>query len=90
MGDPAGVGPEIIVKAWSALRAEGPRFMVIGDAVSLASASGGAGVMGISGSKLLGQFGFHHLAHGVSRKLRKNEEAGGDFVNGKAFLRPRP
>jgi 4-hydroxythreonine-4-phosphate dehydrogenase len=43
MGDPAGVGPEIIVKAWSALRAEGPRFMVIGDAVSLASASGGAG-----------------------------------------------
>ena len=40
MGDPAGVGPEIIVKAWNALRAGGPSFMVIGDAVSLTSASG--------------------------------------------------
>ena len=44
MGDPAGVGPEIIVKAWTALRAEGPGFMVIGDRVSLASASGAAAV----------------------------------------------
>lgn len=44
MGDPAGVGPEIILKAWSALRNSGPAFMVIGDAVSLASASGAAAV----------------------------------------------
>jgi 4-hydroxythreonine-4-phosphate dehydrogenase len=32
MGEPAGVGPEVIAKAWSALRAEGPVFVVIGDA----------------------------------------------------------
>lgn len=32
MGEPAGVGPEVIAKAWSALRAEGPVFAVIGDA----------------------------------------------------------
>jgi 4-hydroxythreonine-4-phosphate dehydrogenase len=44
MGDPAGVGPEIILKAWSALRHSGPAFMVIGDALSLASASGAASV----------------------------------------------
>jgi 4-hydroxythreonine-4-phosphate dehydrogenase len=44
MGDPAGVGPEIAIKAWKALRASGPAFMVIGDAQSLASASGAAAV----------------------------------------------
>lgn len=44
MGDPAGVGPEIILKAWAALRDSGPAFMVIGDAVSLTSASGAASV----------------------------------------------
>jgi len=32
MGEPAGVGPEIIAAAWSALKAEGPVFAVIGDA----------------------------------------------------------
>jgi 4-hydroxythreonine-4-phosphate dehydrogenase len=32
MGEPAGVGPEIIARAWSALRTEGPAFVVIGDA----------------------------------------------------------
>jgi 4-hydroxythreonine-4-phosphate dehydrogenase len=42
MGDPAGIGPEITVRAWSALRQGGPAFMVIGDAVSLASARGRA------------------------------------------------
>ena len=31
MGDPAGIGPEITVKAWRALRATGPAFMVVGD-----------------------------------------------------------
>ncbi|WP_374578604.1 4-hydroxythreonine-4-phosphate dehydrogenase PdxA [Phenylobacterium sp.] len=40
LGDPAGVGPEIVFKAWSRLRAEGPPFVVVGDFQSLASASG--------------------------------------------------
>ncbi len=39
LGDPAGVGPEIVVKAWTALRAAGPPFMVIGDFDALAAAS---------------------------------------------------
>lgn len=38
LGDPAGVGPEIIVKAWRALAADGPPFLVVGDAQALASA----------------------------------------------------
>ena len=32
LGEPAGVGPEIIAKAWSALKEDGPRFAVVGDA----------------------------------------------------------
>lgn len=40
LGDPAGIGPEIIFKAWSRLRAEGPAFVVVGDFQSLASVSG--------------------------------------------------
>jgi 4-hydroxythreonine-4-phosphate dehydrogenase len=43
MGDPAGIGPEIIVKAWSALRESGPAFVVVGDAQSLAAASPSGG-----------------------------------------------
>ncbi|KRA60274.1 4-hydroxythreonine-4-phosphate dehydrogenase [Caulobacter sp. Root655] len=43
-GDPAGIGPEIIAKAWAALRADGPPFMVVGDAQLLASAGGGVKV----------------------------------------------
>ena len=39
LGDPAGIGPEIIVKAWQALRETGPAFVVVGDYQSLASAS---------------------------------------------------
>jgi 4-hydroxythreonine-4-phosphate dehydrogenase len=39
MGDPAGIGPEIIVKAWRALRAEGPAFVVIGDFARMVAAS---------------------------------------------------
>jgi 4-hydroxythreonine-4-phosphate dehydrogenase len=39
LGDPAGIGPEITVKAWQALRGEGLPFMVVGDAQALASAS---------------------------------------------------
>ena len=40
LGDPAGIGPEIVVKAWRALRAEGPAFVVVGDADALTAASG--------------------------------------------------
>ena len=39
LGDPAGIGPEIIVKAWMELRHSGPAFLVVGDYQSLASAS---------------------------------------------------
>ncbi|RZJ98210.1 MAG: 4-hydroxythreonine-4-phosphate dehydrogenase PdxA [Brevundimonas sp.] len=39
MGEPAGVGPEIIARAWSVLREEGQIFAVIGDA-SLLRAQG--------------------------------------------------
>jgi 4-hydroxythreonine-4-phosphate dehydrogenase len=35
LGDPQGVGPEIIRKAWTALRASGPRFVVFGDREAL-------------------------------------------------------
>lgn len=39
LGDPAGIGPEIVVKAWQALKAEGPAFVVVGDYDALAAAS---------------------------------------------------
>jgi 4-hydroxythreonine-4-phosphate dehydrogenase len=48
-GDPAGIGPEIIAKAWATLRAEGPPFMVVGDAQLLASAGGGVKVRPVTG-----------------------------------------
>lgn len=35
LGDPAGVGPEIIAGAWRALRPTGPTFVVIGDSGSV-------------------------------------------------------
>jgi len=38
LGDPAGIGPEIVVKAWRALRGSGPAFFVVGDAQAVASA----------------------------------------------------
>ena len=41
LGDPSGIGPEITVKAWRALRETGPPFVVVGDAGSLAAAGGG-------------------------------------------------
>jgi 4-hydroxythreonine-4-phosphate dehydrogenase len=41
LGDPAGIGPEIVVKAWNELRRGGPPFLVVGDYQALASASGG-------------------------------------------------
>jgi 4-hydroxythreonine-4-phosphate dehydrogenase len=39
LGDPAGIGPEITVKAWRSLRETGPAFMVVGDLGMLSSAS---------------------------------------------------
>jgi len=41
LGDPAGIGPEIVVKAWRALHRIGPAFVVVGDARSLSAALGG-------------------------------------------------
>ena len=38
LGDPAGIGPEIVVKAWAALRETGPAFVVVGDHDILAAA----------------------------------------------------
>ncbi|KQY64999.1 MULTISPECIES: 4-hydroxythreonine-4-phosphate dehydrogenase PdxA [unclassified Brevundimonas] len=35
MGEPAGVGPEIIAAAWTALKTSGPVFAVVGDAALL-------------------------------------------------------
>lgn len=40
LGDPAGIGPEIVVKAWTALREGGPPFMVVGDHGAIAGAPG--------------------------------------------------
>ena len=46
LGDPAGIGPEIIAKAWRELAASGPAFMVVGDAALLAKT--GAAVQAVS------------------------------------------
>ncbi|WP_430418148.1 4-hydroxythreonine-4-phosphate dehydrogenase PdxA [Phenylobacterium sp.] len=43
LGDPAGIGPEIVVRAWRALRRERIPFFVVGDARTLASAANGDG-----------------------------------------------
>ncbi len=43
LGDPAGIGPEIAVKAWWELRRSGPAFFVVGDAAALDSAAGAEG-----------------------------------------------
>ena len=46
LGDPAGVGPEIVVKAWRALQASGLAFFVVGDAQSVGSApTSGSGLV---------------------------------------------
>lgn len=49
VGDPAGVGPEIIAKAWAQLRQSGPVFMAVGDLQSLAAAGGGVKVRAVTG-----------------------------------------
>jgi 4-hydroxythreonine-4-phosphate dehydrogenase len=40
LGDPAGIGPEIVVGAWRALSASGPGFVVVGDLAAVADAAG--------------------------------------------------
>src|SRR5947209_15583237 len=35
LGDPAGIGPEIVAGAWAALKTTGPVFAVVGDAAAL-------------------------------------------------------
>jgi 4-hydroxythreonine-4-phosphate dehydrogenase len=37
LGDPAGIGPEIVAAAWTALRQTGPGFFAIGDAATIAA-----------------------------------------------------
>ncbi len=51
LGDPAGVGPEVVVKAWRALRGEAPGFVVVGDHDALAAAGtrGAARVQRVGG-----------------------------------------
>ncbi len=39
LGDPAGVGPEIVAKAWRMLNSCGPAFMAVGDAQALMAAA---------------------------------------------------
>jgi 4-hydroxythreonine-4-phosphate dehydrogenase len=41
LGDPRGIGPEIVVKAWRTLRTSGPAFAVLGDFGVIAAAAGG-------------------------------------------------
>jgi 4-hydroxythreonine-4-phosphate dehydrogenase len=40
LGDPAGIGPEIIIKAWRALSNAGPAFVAVGDRAALVAAAG--------------------------------------------------
>jgi len=44
MGDPAGIGPEIIAKAWLSLRSSGPAFLVVGDIEQLRAAPDAGGL----------------------------------------------
>jgi 4-hydroxythreonine-4-phosphate dehydrogenase len=53
LGDPAGIGPEIIVKAWRALRNDGPPFMVVGDleVLNAASVAGASSLQRVTGAE---------------------------------------
>ena len=48
LGDPAGIGPEIIAGAWRELREDGPAFVVVGDARTMARTSGSDQVAAVS------------------------------------------
>ncbi|HEV2363505.1 MAG TPA: 4-hydroxythreonine-4-phosphate dehydrogenase PdxA [Caulobacteraceae bacterium] len=39
LGEPGGIGPEIAVKAWEAMREDGPAFFAVGDAAAIDRAS---------------------------------------------------
>jgi len=53
LGDPAGIGPEIVVKAWRALRESGPAFMVVGDleVLNAASVAGASALHRVTGAE---------------------------------------
>jgi 4-hydroxythreonine-4-phosphate dehydrogenase len=38
LGDPAGIGPEIVAAAWAALKSQGPTFFIVGDAAAISAA----------------------------------------------------
>ncbi len=44
MGDPAGIGPEIVAKAWLALKDGGPAFLAVGDFEQLRAAPNAPGL----------------------------------------------
>jgi 4-hydroxythreonine-4-phosphate dehydrogenase len=44
MGDPAGIGPEIALAAWRALRGSGPAFFIIADAQLMRARAREAGI----------------------------------------------
>ena len=48
LGDPAGIGPEIIVSAWRTLRLSGPAFVVVGDLATLDRAAGDGLAMAVT------------------------------------------
>jgi 4-hydroxythreonine-4-phosphate dehydrogenase len=45
LGDPAGVGPEIVAAAWRALKDTGPDFFAVGDARTLAAAGAATAII---------------------------------------------
>jgi len=49
LGDPAGIGPEIVAAAWAALRGAGPSFFAIGDAATITAT--GCAVQRIAAAK---------------------------------------
>src|SRR4249919_2427978 len=77
LGDPAGIGPEIIVGAWRALRETGPTFFVIGDAQSVASApKATAGMVRAIGSPHDAATEFRHAIPVLDLPLRAPVVAG--------------
>lgn len=49
LGDPDGIGPEITLKAWQALRASGPVFALAGDMAPLSAAAAALGLSAPAG-----------------------------------------
>ncbi len=77
LGDPAGVGPEIVVKAWRALKDGGPTFFVVGDAHAVASApTAGANLVQAISSPAEAQAAFPHAIPVLDLPLRAPVVAG--------------